>query len=85
MCFRALDFSNVHVLIFDKGYIRDTRFSPKNWAAPGRVNESCMEVLEAEDIQGDPENRPERTRPTGTALQGKTIADVFEALIGNRT
>ena len=69
----------------DKGYIRDTQFSPKDWAAPGRVNESSMEAIDAEDIQVHPRNRLKRTRLTGTALQGKTIADVFEALIGNRT
>ena len=73
------------MLIFDKGYIRDTQFSPKDWAAPGRVNESCLEAIEAEEIQMYPRNRLKRTRHTGTALQGKTIADVFEALIGNRT
>ncbi|KAG0565599.1 hypothetical protein KC19_7G000600 [Ceratodon purpureus] len=64
------------------GYIRDTQFSPKDWAAPGRVNESCLEAIEAEEIQMYPRNRLKRTRHTGTALQGKTIADVFEALIG---
>jgi hypothetical protein len=72
------------MLIFDKGYIRDTQFSPKDWAAPGRANESCLEASEAEDIQVHPRNRLKRTRLTGAALQGKTIADVCEALIGNR-
>lgn len=42
-------------------YIRDTQFSPKEWATPGRVRETQCKL---------------------PPLQGKTIADVFEALIG---
>ena len=76
------DFSNVHMLIYDKAYIRDIQFNPNNWPAPGRVNE---EAIEADDVQVHPRNRLKRTRLAGAALQGKTIADVFEALIGNRT
>lgn len=46
-----------------KNYIRDTQFSPKEWATPGRVRETQCKL---------------------PPLQGKTIADVFEALIGKR-
>ena len=57
-----------------QNYIRDIRFCPNDWAAPGRAVE-----YEKENIQIN----KKRTRRQESVLHGKTIADVVEALIGN--
>jgi len=85
-----MNISNDLVLAGYKNYIRDSQFSPEDWAAPGRTYELCAEAIDAEgidaeDIEVHSKIVSKRPRRTGTPLQGKTIADVFEALIGINT
>ena len=74
---------NLPVGFCTQSYIRDMQFCPIDWAAPGRAAfGQGKETIESDDIAVHQRNRIKKTPKHEKPLQGKTISDVVESLIG---
>ncbi|XP_050365532.1 endoribonuclease Dicer homolog 3-like [Argentina anserina] len=92
---RAICNSNLHKLGIKKklqGYIRDSAFEPRRWAAPGQLSrfpEPCQCGVDTLEVPLDSRFQTEKAVKVGKFcdnghrwMNSKTIADCVEALIG---